>query len=441
MSTLQSVNDITAFFQKELPKRIAFHQHPLKQETDYLKEVYLTMLAVILQCEHTPETEQITFFKRLIEGIESEISAEQYMRQALVVTEQLPQDFYNELYKNKLFKNFIIDALVMINCKKKMNTQQLLFLADLLNIFQISEAQLCEWSMFAKNILIQNKEAILKYVTDYADFENLKLFAYYNLDSNYDYYLDNGDVQQIEHLMNSESDCVFFENCNFTKNLLTYTIHSKKIVHFKNCHFEGISIPLQYLNLHALIFEECHFKNFEHAVMLIDNVEHIFVTKCSIENLKISTQDTAAFINVYENSGNIMMVNCDFENIIYENDGVLFTENLIGLLPKNINIHLQDNVFRKIPTMKVFSLFSKYDEKFLFNIKSSLSNNINTHKLQVDIKYNLNFDRKEFVGKATLDAYIKKHLNLGGNQNIQIDNEVIDDNDNRNNDIKIMRRG
>lgn len=411
MSTLPSINKITAILQNELPKLLPFSHHPLKREDAYTKELYCTMLAVILQCEHTPESEQIIFFKRLVEGINSEITSEQYMRQALTITDQFPQDFYNQLHENKLFKNFIVDALVMINCKEKMNAKQLLFLADLLSIFQISEKKLREWSAFSRNILLQNKEAILKYVDEYADFENLKLFAYYNIDSSYDYYLNNGDVRKIEHLMDSESEFILFENCNFTKELLVYIIHSKKLVHFKNCRFEEIPMPLQFSNLHALIFEECYFNNFDHTVMLIDSVEHIFITKCIIKNLKISTYNQATFIDVYaDNKNNLMIVDCEFENILYEED-FGYAYNLIGILNNKQNMHLQRNTFKNIIG----------DIEVLFSENSF-------RKIQMDTVHQANFNRKEFIEKSTLESYVKEHLKLGENQNIQVDNKILDDN-------------
>lgn len=407
MSSLQSVKKITAVFQNDLPARLPFDQHPLKQQDDYTKELYCTMLAVIIQCEHTPELEQTIFFKRLIQGVNIDITFEQFMQKALTITEQFPKDFYDQLNGQPVFKNFIIDALVMMNCKEKMNKNQFAFLAELLSVFQISEKSLREWSAFAKNIVTQNKKAIFKYVEDYADFENLQLFAYYDIDHNHHYYLKNGDIHQIDEMMNSDSEVILLEECRFTEDLLSYVIHSKKLVHFKNCHFEAIPNPLQFLNIHALIFEECEFCDFSDTVMVVKDIESIILKKCVIKNIKYSTSPKAIFIGG-KSVAEIMIICSQFENINYNNDahnyGVLLRLNYCKL-------HLVKNNFRKINAKgyaDLFSLKNRYQEGF------------------IDILYKNNFNIENFVKKRTFESYVKEKLNLGENQHIQVNNKFDD---------------
>lgn len=407
MSSLQSVKKITAVFQNDLPARLPFDQHPLKQEDDYTKELYCTMLAVIIQCEHTPEFEQTIFFKRLIQGVNIDITFEQFMQKALKITEQFPKDFYDQLNGQPIFKNFIIDALVMMNCKEKMNKNQFSFLAELLSVFQISEKSLREWSTFAKNIVTQNKEAIFKYVEDYANFKNLQLFAYYDIDHNNHYYLKNGDIHQIDAMMNSDPEVILLEECRFTEDLLSYVIHSKKLVHFKNCHFEAIPNPLQFLNIHALIFEECEFCNFSDTVMVVEGVESIILKKCVVKNMEYSNYQKAIFIGGKEVK-EVMIIESQFENINYNND----YDNYGVLLKLNrCKIHLVKNNFKKINAKgytHLFSLENRYSWFFS------------------DVLYKENFDVENFVEKRTLESYVKEELNLGGNQHIQVNNEFDD---------------
>ena len=49
-------------------------------------------------------------------------------------------------------------------------------------------------------------------------------------------------------------------------------------------------------------------------------------------------------------------------------------------------------------------------------------------EIQMDTVHQANFNRKEFIEKSTLESYVKEHLKLGENQNIQVDNKILDDN-------------
>lgn len=409
MSTLQQVKKITAVYQNDLPKRLPFHQHPLKQEDMYTKELYCTMLAVIIQCEHTPETEQAIFLKRLVAGVDSDMTFEQYMQKALTITEQFPKDFYDQLYGHEIFKNFIVDALVMMNCKEKMNKNQFAFLADLLAVFQISEERLHEWVTFAKNILTQNKEAILQYVASHADFENLRLFAYYDVDHQHRYYLKNGDIQQIDAIMNEGAEVLLFEDCHFTRELLSYNIHSKKLVHFKNCRFEAIPASLQFLNIHALIFEGCEFSNFSDTSMLVDDVHELIVKRCIVRNMEQSNNERAIFIGGGDVE-RVMIVESQFINL--KNDYGSSWDYNHGILMRlqTSKLHLIGNLFKEVNAKTTSTLFCEYMyQNYVCNIS-----------------YEEDIDTSLFVTKRTLESYVSDYLRLGQNQNICADNEIIE---------------
>ena len=76
MTVANNVEKIRTFYKEELPTRIPFDTHPLKDASEYAKELYCTMLAVILQYENEPMREQLIFLERISQGIGLETPSE-----------------------------------------------------------------------------------------------------------------------------------------------------------------------------------------------------------------------------------------------------------------------------------------------------------------------------------------------------------------------------
>ena len=107
--------------------------YPIKNDflagaTDFIINGYLRMLAVVLQQAKEIKPAQLGVFKRIVAGVKSEQSAEEYLRMALDIEIQEFIDFATEIKELDAKYRFILDAIIL-TCVTDDNEEQLQLVA------------------------------------------------------------------------------------------------------------------------------------------------------------------------------------------------------------------------------------------------------------------------------------------------------------------------
>ena len=130
----------------------------LENESDYIKNNYFKMLAVILQ-QGTEITDiQSKLFKRMLSGVNTEYTIEDYFRQALEIEINEFIDFTNQCSDMVLKYRFVIDAILLICCDKK-DDKQIELAVSFMEFLKLKKEEIEYLSKLCKSILEQDSEA------------------------------------------------------------------------------------------------------------------------------------------------------------------------------------------------------------------------------------------------------------------------------------------
>lgn len=287
MSVAKNVETIRAFYEKELPTRIPFDTHPLKEADDYAKELYSTMLAVILQYENEPMREQTIFLERIITGIGLEASVQTVMQKAQMFDEKFAKDFYEEFVGNKLAQNFVVDGLVMTNCCQKPNQKQLGFLSEVVDVLGIEEELFKELVMLSQAVLCMSSEKYMQIIRSNASVRFLDTFNYYFSTFIKTYKLTN----QVFDQMIENDEIVFIFRMKFTSQNMKKVIEKKKLIIFKECEFANITMPMELANIQGVIVDNCLFKDSSSNIFNLAYVENICIRNSTVKNIEVRGSD------------------------------------------------------------------------------------------------------------------------------------------------------
>lgn len=312
MPVTNAVEKVRAFYEKDIATRIPFATHPLKIANGYAKELYVTMLAAILQYEHEPMREQTIFLERILVGAGIESSVQEIMKRAQMMDEKFAKDFYDEFVEQPLAENFIVDALVMTNYVVKVNEKQLVFLSEIVDVLGTSKELFKENVNVSKAVLSLQSEKILDLVNVKGSIRILNRFKYY-LDTFRD--IVKPTKQMLDSMVENKEIVVFYK-MKFTENALDFNVMKKKFLVFKECEFSNITSPLKFSNIQGVVFDQCVIKDSSNCIFEMAHVDNICLLNCTIKNIEVRGRDDiyGALIKA-DGENNLYMYSSLFENI------------------------------------------------------------------------------------------------------------------------------
>lgn len=311
MPVTNAVEKVRAFYEKDIATRIPFATHPLKVANGYAKELYVTMLAAILQYEHEPMREQTIFLERILVGVGIESSVQEIMKRAQMMDEKFAKDFYDEFVEQPLAENFIVDALVMTNCVVKVNEKQLIFLSEVVDVLGVSDEQFKENVNFSKAVLSLQNEKFLDIVNLRGSIRIVNRFKYY-LDTFRD--VVEPTKQMLDSMVENKEIVVFYK-MKFTENALNFNVMKKKFLVFKECEFSNITSPLKFSNIQGVVFDQCVIKDSSNCIFEMAHVDNICLLNCTIKNIEVRSDGIyGAFIRA-DGENNLYISSSLFKNV------------------------------------------------------------------------------------------------------------------------------
>lgn len=329
----------------------------LESQTDYIKNTYFTLLAVVLQQGGEVKSGQRSLFQRLLIGAAAEHDMQDHIRRALEFDVETYMDFMSqlkELDEMSLKYRFLVDAVVLACCDVP-TEEQLELLALFMGSLELSKDDVEYISDLCRSILEQ--DAALYWQTAdkcIAGFDINTLSPYtsgYIYSQNYIsvtdtavrvYYsdktaLDPDDVFKEESIYQSVvkvSGCVI----DMSKRPLEFD-NNKQVV-FENCRFENGLRSMFFTRTKEVVFRNCEFSDYKTIAVVEDSVGEASFISCSFYNCynyySRNTDDWKRFgcvihtFNEAAANGINLLEDCRFDNCGGANMHNFFTSAFIS---------------------------------------------------------------------------------------------------------------
>ena len=292
----ERIQKLCDYIDKNRAKNYPIHNSFLSDETDYIKNAYFKMLAVILQQGNEIGAEQRNLFERQIIGVNCDYSMADYFRQALDIKIDEYVDFTEQCKEISVKYRFILDALLLTAVDSKAESQ-IKLVASFVESLKISKNELEYLSSLAKAFL---EQSLAEYVTaeqqcstsvpnDVAK-EYVGTMIQGNICSN--------DTMTIIHSSRShdinvdklnvvaERNTPIIKLANIEINLAQYqlTFEGYDEVVIENCVFEGEKYPIRFVDCRKVIIKASAFRNFSQFALVEANVGEMEISETQFED-------------------------------------------------------------------------------------------------------------------------------------------------------------
>lgn len=278
----------------------------LSGSTDYIKNGYLKMLAVILQQSGTVSDAQLEMFKRIVAGAMSENTAEDFLRMALDIEIEDYINFADECKDLQLKYRWVLDA-VILTCVQERTPEQLKLIAQFCESFGVSKAEVKYIAAMAKAIVGMQ---VSDYVTAYEIKEDSIPDVVF---SDYMYLISNScvchnehmtifqpsckeevTVQALEKIREANTPCIKIIGAVIEVDSCKLDFIDKEKVILEGCCFtESNKNSIEFIACKEIIIRNCKFTNFSTRTLIFNNVDTVLMDGCEFTNCKMKYYDNS----------------------------------------------------------------------------------------------------------------------------------------------------
>lgn len=290
----EKITKLCEYMDRNKAKNYPIYNQCLNQETDYIKNAYFKMLAVILQ-QTEISNEQRNLFERMIAGIATDYTEEDYLRQALEIEIKEYVDFTEQCKEMSLKYRFLLDALLLTALDNK-NQDQLSLVANFMEALKLQKNEVEYLAMLVRSILEQSSPLYTqaenirpKSINYIALLEYIGLFVSGIL-------CNTTDEIYIQSLNHDLLDWEQFQETNFKqrnvtlKNLIIdmkevpLSFTANESVRFENCEFIGENRPITFTACKKIEIEKCTFRDFKTQTIIENEVGEVSIVDCKFIN-------------------------------------------------------------------------------------------------------------------------------------------------------------
>lgn len=293
----EKIKKLCEYMDKNKAKNYPIYNQCLNQETDYIKNAYFKMLAVILQ-QAEISNEQRNLFGRMIAGMATDYTEEDYLRQALEIEIKEYVDFTEQCKEMSLKYRFLLDALLLTALDNK-NQDQLSLVANFMEALKLQKNEVEYLAMLARSILEQSSSLYIQYIQsedirpksiNYIAFlEYTELFVSGILCNTTDeIYIQSSnhsslDWEQIQETNFKQRD-VTLKNLIIDMKEVSLSFTANENVKFENCEFIGENHSITFTACKKIEIEKCTFRDFKTKTIIENGVGEIFIVGCKFIN-------------------------------------------------------------------------------------------------------------------------------------------------------------
>ncbi len=394
----KNIEKLYEYISENKAKNYPINNSSIAEGTDYIKKLYLKMLAVVIQAGNEIKEGQTMLFERLVAGAGGEESVQDYYKEALEIETEDFDNFCKEFNKSDVKYRFAVDGMLMAILGEN-DENALELVSGIMEALGINKKEVEYLSALCRSIACQgddeyeeaekirpeeidcrlfmeytgayrtvlcNNESEFKAGAGYKKKAEVSELAEKDNDSNYTLsskrvYLKNLIVNVKDQCIAfSNNDCVEITGCEFLNGEKKLYFNNCKKVVFKECSFKKFTDRTIWLNsVHEVVIDDCMFENCEYnynynqhiygGVISGNKIEEISIKnskfiKCGIRN-KSSDRYYKA-LNAISNIDGIIVENCYFEKCMaYYYETTKYTDTrLFEYNCSNINNEIIDSL-------------------------------------------------------------------------------------------------
>lgn len=276
----------------------------LRDSTDFIKNGYLKMLAVILQQAGEITDGQLTIYKRIWAGAQSELAAEEFLRMALSVEIEDFVNFTGECKEIDLKYNFVLDAIILIGVEEK-KEEQIRLVVGFCEALGIAKEEIRYLAAMAKAILELSDSA-------YIDAYEVKIDSIPDMIfQGYMHLITKSCICGNDNLTIFQPSCAEDVNLQMLEKLREVDTPNIKLVNLEidldeycMCFVEKASVILESCVIrrgrkHPITFDNCEkveiinteFMDFDSRTLCVEKVGSVWIEGCKFINCKYKYED------------------------------------------------------------------------------------------------------------------------------------------------------
>lgn len=296
----ENLQSLIEYIKQNKPANYPIGNEELEKETDFIKNVYFKMLALVLQVGDFVSETQLNIYQRLLAGSGAQYEYSEYFRQALKVETGDFDEFVREYKTKGLRYRFVLDSILLCMDGER-KKDQLEFVASMEESLglQLDEAKYL--TKLAKSILLQDRkmyselQVILSEQLTYPLFKDyIELFAKgYVWKTPKEVYLyspskEEFDIAGESKTLKFQETIVEFKNLIIDVSKIQLEFSANAELKFENCEFKGGSYPISIIGTREVEFKNCTFRNFVVTAIMEDGIGNVAFENCEFLDCKVS---------------------------------------------------------------------------------------------------------------------------------------------------------
>lgn len=358
----ERIQRLCEYIERNKAKNYPIFNDMLKGETDYIRNAYFKMLAVILEQGEEICDSQRNLFERQIAGASLEYSMADYIRQALEIEIEEYVNFADQCRTLPVRYRFLLDALLLVSIDQ-LCQEQIKLAASFAESLKVKKEELQYLAQMAKVILEQNaagymqlRETKVSSIPDEAAKEYLSTMfrdhVWQNDSVTILYSAQSEDIGAKERQIMEERTTPNIMLINFQIKLDQHSLSVSKYesVTFWDCVFEGGKKPVDVQDCGKVRVKSCLFREFQTRTITCKQIGEMDFEDTEFENCEYQynrrSDDWLALGGVMYSSspdtvGKSSLSQCVFRNCGGRNEGNYYSSQFIS----NCRSELRDCLF------------------------------------------------------------------------------------------------
>ena len=275
----------------------------LAENTQYEKNNYFTLLAVILQQVDNIPSGQLAMYKRLVAGASVEHSVEEYLQKALDIEIEDYENFIENNKDTQLGFRFLLDAYVITSILEM--EQQIQMVDDILQALGVERKEEQYLKEVAKRIVNSDDSLFWDIYEKELDIISENVFEDYLalMDRSTTFSNDRVTivkprarervtVSDLEKLQETSTPCIKIIGANVDLKGYEVTFCGKEEIIFDSCMFTGGGdSTLYFQQCNKIIIKNTTFNHFSNRVIQIKDVKTLDIQGCNFDDCIYLTTD------------------------------------------------------------------------------------------------------------------------------------------------------
>jgi coenzyme F420-reducing hydrogenase delta subunit len=293
----EKINALCEYLNNNVAKRYPVTNRILNDSTDFIKNGYLRMLAVILQQVGDVSKPQLEMFKRIVEGVSADHTAEDYLRMALDIEIADYTNFTDECKNLDVRYRWLLDALI-VTCVGEHQDSQLTLIAQFCESLEISKDEIKYVAEMAKAIIGMDKSGYVTALENNVDTVSSMTFSDYMYLILDDCVFGNGhmtmfqprgsqdiNVDNLNKIKEVETPVVKIVGADINLGELSLQFKNKESVILVGCNFTGGSkYPIEFNQCNRIVIKDCSFTGFKTRTLVVEEVDTIVIEGCTFKD-------------------------------------------------------------------------------------------------------------------------------------------------------------